>query len=280
MKFILKITITLSLLLISTHSYASHHDAFLEPYSKLLSKYVHPNTKNDIKGTGVNYLAWQSDPLHEKALNLLLNANLSEVDNKEKKMSFWANTYNFLTIDLIIKQGERETIHNLGGLISDPWNEFSWEIDSLEYTLGQIQHQTLRTLGEPRVHFALTCAAVSCPSLKNEPYWPKKIYSQLEERTALFLKNKKKGVSVHPSEESNPHIRPYNTFKASQIFQWFKAEFDQGKIEHFIGRYIPLENAKFDTYIKYDWSLNALKNKEPEERARSKKEPDVDSLYQ
>ncbi|MFT7434039.1 MAG: hypothetical protein ACI9TY_001684 [Alphaproteobacteria bacterium] len=280
MHFIFNIIVAIALLSVNIEAQASNKDDFLVPYAKLLSKYVHPSTKNGIKGTGVDYLGWQSDPLHAEALELLLSVNTSEVNTKEDKLSFWTNAYNLLTIDLIIKQGERETIHNLGGLVGDPWNEFSWVIDGLEYTLGQIHHQTLRLLGEPRVHFALTCAAVSCPDLKNEPYWPEKIYSQLENRTALFIKNKGKGAVAIIPKQGRSHIRKRHTFNASQMFQWFTNDFDSGQIKHFIGRYIPLERAEFGTYLNHDWALNALKGKEPEARERIKKEPDAEALYE
>tara|TARA_R110000868_G_scaffold218576_2_gene469338 strand:- start:263506 stop:264306 length:801 start_codon:yes stop_codon:yes gene_type:complete len=264
----------------SINAYAFPRYAFLDPYEQLLKKHVKPYEKNNIKGSGIDYLAWQSDPLHEKALELLLKTDISQINTKEEKISFWVNAYNLLTIDLIVKKGERESIHNLGGLVGDPWNEFSWVIDGLEYTLGQIHHQNLRLIGEPRIHFALTCAAVSCPDLKAEPYWSEKIYSQLEKQTDLFMKNTGKGAKIIQPEQGKSHIKKKRKFKVSQTFQWFKNDFDRGQIERFTARYVPLKGAEFDGYLTHDWTLNALKGREPEPRKYTTKEVDVDGIYE
>ena len=250
---------------------SEEQEAFLTPYTKLLSKYVAVQTKNNIKSTGINYLAWQSDPLHEEALSNLSKVAIQDITLKEEKISFWINVYNFLTIDLIIKQGEQKTIHNLGGLVGDPWNEFAWILDGLEFTLGQIHHQTLRLINEPRVHFTLTCAAVSCPDLKRTPYHTNKIYSQLEKQTKKFLKSKEKGVIIIEPKQGKSKIKKHKIFKISEMFQWFKSDFDGGSVERFISRYIDVDGAKFDGYIEHDWSLNALKNKEPKKREAKKK---------
>lgn len=236
---------------------------FLKPYAELLKAYVHPTTLEGIPTTGVNYLEWQSNPKHENAMELLEKTDLSQIKSKEEKISFWINAYNLLTIDLIIQKGEQESIHNLGGLVGDPWNEFSWVIDGLEITLSQINQQTLRNINEPRIHFTLTCAAISCPDLKNEPYWPKMIYTQLEKQTQKFLKNKEKGVKIIKAPKTSSNIRQQDKFKTSQIFQWFNNDFEHGSIERFVQRYVFLYGASQDGYLQHNWNLNALPNKKP-----------------
>lgn len=265
-----KIFTTLAILasLFTSNAFANKDETlekmpFLEPYTKLLQNYVQSTTLEGIPTTGINYLEWQSDPAHQEAMKLLKETNLSKIISKEEKISFWINAYNLLTIDLIIKKGEQESIHNLGGLVGDPWNEFSWVIDGLEITLSQITHQTLRNINEPRVNFALTCAAISCPDLKNKPYWPQLIYTQLEKQTRHFLTNKEKGVKIIKTPKTESNLRQVNKFKTSQIFQWFKNDFEHGNIERFIQRYVPLYGAQHDGYIIHNWKLNALEGKEP-----------------
>lgn len=237
---------------------------FLKPYTGLLEDYVKPHTKQGIQGMGINYKAWQKDPRHKKAMQLIKDSDLSKLTSKEEKISFWINAYNLLTIDLIVSKGETESIHNLGGLVGDPWNEFSWVVDGLETTLSQIHHQTLRNIGEPRVHFALTCAALSCPNLKTEPYWPQRIYTQLEKQTKRFLRNKHKGVKIIKAPQTTSRIQETDKFKVSQIFQWFQNDFEHGNIERFVQRYAFLYGAEFDGHLLHNWNLNALKDKEPQ----------------
>lgn len=265
-----KLFTTLTIITILQLSNAFAHNSetfekmpFLKPYSELLEKYVHPETLEGIPSTGVNYLGWQSDPKHKTAMKLLEKTNLSDIKSKEEKISFWINAYNLLTIDLIVTKGEQESIHNLGGLVGDPWNEFSWVIDGLEITLSQINHQTLRNINEPRVNFALTCAAISCPNLKNQPYWPQLIYTQLERQTREFLRNKEKGVKLIKSPKTDSNLRQTDKFKVSQIFQWFNNDFEHGNIERFVQRYVFLYGATHDGYLPYNWNLNALTGKKP-----------------
>jgi hypothetical protein len=266
-KFIYTLTI-LCVYLFTQTSVAANEEAylktpFLKPYEMLLNKHIHAYAKKNIQGTGVNYLEWQKDPLHNEAMALLESTDLSKLSSREEKISFWINAYNLLSIDLIVKSGEQDSVQNLGGLVGDPWNEFSWVIGDLETTLSQMHHQTLRSIGEPRVHFALTCAALSCPDLKPEPYWPELIYTQLERQTRNFLRNSQKGMKLIKSEKTSSRNQKVNKFKVSKIFQSFKNDFDHGDIIQFVQRYAFLYGAEFDGYMLDNWELNALEGKKP-----------------
>ena len=69
-------------------------------------------------------------------------------------------------------------------------------IDKNLFTLHQIEHEILRKYGDPRIHFAINCASLSCPDLHNEPFVAKKINSQLDNVTYDFLKNDTKGLRL------------------------------------------------------------------------------------
>lgn len=266
-KFIYNLMI-LSVCLFPMIAHASNEEIyqktpFLKPYATLLKQYVKPYKDKKIKGTGVNYLEWQKNPLHQEAITLLQKTDLSKLTSKEEQISFWINAYNLLSIDLIVKSGEQKSVQNLGGLVGDPWNEFSWVIGGLEITLSQMHHQTLRNIGEPRVHFALTCAALSCPDLKPEPYWPELIYTQLERQTRDFLRNNQKGIKLIKADKAATRSQKIDKFKVSKIFEWFKNDFDRGDIEQFVQRYVFLYGSQFDGYLLHNWDLNVLENKKP-----------------
>jgi len=227
--------------------HAGEANGYAADYGMLLSKYVQEGEKQGIKAMLVDYASWGKDPLHKMTLEALQQINPESLSGKEK-MAFWINAYNLLTIDLIIKTRETESIRNQGSLFKNVWKSHDWEINGKRYTLDEIEHQILRPMGDPRIHVAINCASLSCPDLRAEPYTAEKLETQLDEQTTLFLTNKTKGVSVTNSG-----------LKISEIFKWFAEDFGGEKgVEKFIHRHLPqTSDKKTDDYFDYNWSLNS-----------------------
>jgi hypothetical protein len=109
---------------------------------------------------------------------------------------------------------------------------------------------------EPRVHFAIVCASLSCPDLRREPYLGGGLDAQLAHATREFLANPTKGVEPAPEGR---------TAKVSSIFKWFAGDFGGADgVVRFIrsaadpglgSRLSRLETAGLG-YLPYDWSLN------------------------
>lgn len=215
---------------------------FLNLYDALLKEHIAPSRRQGIEYNGVNYDGWSKDKRHKQALNLILTTP------PENKMAYWINVYNFLTIDLIVKTGERETIRNLGGFLTSPWKHNTWRINGEEYTLHQIEHDILRPMGEARIHFAINCAAISCPDLRSEAYRNEQLETQLTEQTLLTLKNKSKGLK-----------RENNTVYVSKIFDWFAEDFKNGDVKAWLAEHKALESSYNLEYMPYNWSLNTTK---------------------
>ena len=221
-------------------------DAYIDDYGTLLAKYVKVGNKQSIKAALVDYQSWGQDPLHKKALSALQQDNPKKRSGKDK-MAFWINAYNLLTIDLIIKTGEKESIKNQGTLFKNVWKSHDWDIHGQRYTLDEIEHQILRPMGDPRIHVAINCASLSCPDLYAKPYLAKKLDAQLDQQTKLLLDNATKGFVVN------------NTgITLSKIFKWFAEDFgDEAGVRKFIGHYLPKTNGKaIDGYLDYNWNLN------------------------
>lgn len=224
----------------SNNSYAS------SAYGKLLEKYTSQDVKKNIKSTLVDYEKWRRDPLHNKALGNLISTNPKTLSGASK-MAFWINSYNLLTIDLIVKNKEQKSIKNLGSLFKNPWKSHSWKIYGKKYTLDEIEHKILRPLNDPRIHMAINCASLSCPDLLNEPYDAKKLDEQLNKQTRLFLENDTKGLYLGKDET-----------KKSLIFKWFSKDFGGKKmINIFIKKHSNKNLKPNNTYFKYNWSLNS-----------------------
>lgn len=215
---------------------------FLNLYDGLLKAHVRPAEKDGIAYSGVDYAAWRNDIHHKQALAHLLAA--PPVETKD----YWINAYNFLTIDLIVRTGEKESIKNLGSTFQSAWRKYSWDIGGETYTLDQIEHEILRPMGDPRIHFAINCASVSCPDLKSEVYHAGKLDTQLDEQVRLTLANTGKGLRQNGQ-----------TVYVSKIFDWFADDFKNGNVRDWLLDYTTLELPFTLKFMDYDWSLNTVK---------------------
>lgn len=168
-----------------------------------------------------------------------INSNWS---NNEKK-AFWINAYNAFTIELIIKNWPVKSIKD----INKPWDEKFITINNVNYSLNHIEHQILRKMGDPRIHFGIVCASYSCPILLNEAYEAKTLDGQLKAQAIAFVNDSKRNV-----------IKT-NEVQISKLFSWFKSDFTvSGSLINFLNQYSKVkinENAKI-SYLEYNWSLN------------------------
>lgn len=220
------------------------YPSFLSMYDGLLESHVSQATRNVIVFNGVDYDAWSKDPRHGDAFSILTKLDPNNLAGKEK-MAFWMNTYNFLTIHLIIENQERESILNLGSLFSNPWKKHSWRIGGESISLHDIEHRILRKLGDARIHFAINCASVSCPDLRRESYKVASLDQQLEDQVRKTLANQGKGLRMDKG-----------TLHLSKIFDWYRQDFQNKDIRGWIREYVPVDTDADIKFMEYDWSLN------------------------
>ncbi len=212
-----------------------------EKFDKLLKKYV--------SETGfVDYKGFKNDPLFKEYLNELSNHPPQPNWTKNEKLAYWINAYNAFTIQLIIDNYPVKSIKEIGGTFGSPWDIEFIQIGGRTYNLNQIEHEILRKqFNEPRIHFAIVCASVSCPKLRNEAYVPEKLNDQLNDQVKEFI------------NDSSKNIISENSVKLSQIFNWFKSDFTKkGSLIDFLNRYSKVKispKAKI-SYLKYNWNLN------------------------
>ncbi len=226
---------------------ANAAENFATLYDGLLKDYVSTGKKQSINANLVNYQAWGNDARHNKALSAL--QTLKVPASRSEKLVYWMNAYNFLTIDLITREKETDSIRNLGSVLKNPWKKFKWALHGKEYTLDAIEHKILRKMNEPRIHMAINCASLSCPDLRAEAYSADKLESQLKEQTELLLKDTTKGMVLTGKD-----------IKLSKIFDWFDEDFGNEKeLVAFLRQYnanVPAD-AEVDGYLKYNWKLNS-----------------------
>ena len=210
----------------------------------------------------MDYKAWkQRDlPALENYLAGISKTDPAKLGSREERIAFWINTYNALTIQGIIEfyplKSIKDKVSRLFGY--NIWDDYKITIAGEEYSLNRIEHKVLRPMGEPRIHFALVCASISCPELRREAFTGKDLDTQLAEEAKDFLDD--------PSRNRIDVAK--GKVQLSKIFSWFEKDFggSDEKVLRFIAPYRPeeerarLEAGDLDVdYLEYDWGLNEQK---------------------
>ncbi len=167
----------------------------------------------------------------------------NEKTSRAYNLSYWINAYNAFTIDLILRNYPIKSIKD----IKDPWEQRLWKLGEKWYNLNDIEHQILRKMNEPRIHFAIVCASYSCPKLLNEAFTPEKLEVQLTKSTSDFL------------NDSERNTISENSLELSKIFQWFAKDFKQnGTLIDFLNKYsdIKISSKAKKSFKDYNWDLN------------------------
>ncbi len=196
----------------------------------------------------VNYKAFINDKeKFEQYLSIIKNSHPNKQWPKDEQMAYWINAYNAFTVKLILDNWPVKNIKNIGGAKS-PWDIEFIKIKDKTYTLNAIEHKILRKdFNDPRIHFAVNCASISCPKLLNEAYTAEKLDQQLTARAKDFINR----TSKNSIQQDKIII--------SKIFKWYKEDFTQnGTLIDYINQYSNIQinkNAKIE-YKEYNWSLN------------------------
>ncbi len=169
--------------------------------------------------------------------------------DKQKQLAYLINLYNAATLDLVIDNYPLGSIKDIG----KPWDKKIVNLHGYTISLNQLEHEVIRkNYKEPRIHFALVCAAKGCPVLISDAYTGDKLESQLEGSTKAFLSASDK----NKIDDANQVI------VVSPIFDWFADDFSvkSGSVVAFIAPYYSKNPEDLKSYqikyTNYDWSLN------------------------
>lgn len=208
-----------------------------ESWGALLAKYVSPSGK-------VNYKGFKADKTALTAYLQALSDNPPQGTwSRAEKMAYWINAYNAFTIELICENYPLGSILKLDG--GKTWDVKRIKLGGKPYSLNQIENEILRPqFKDARIHFAINCAAKSCPPLLNKAWTAANLEETLEKRCRQFVNDSR-----------------FNTLGAdkavlSKIFDWYAADF--GDLKTFINQYAVTKlnaNASL-AFQEYDWDLN------------------------
>ena len=224
-------------------------------FDRLLGTYV------DSRGM-VDYAAWTASRADRRALEQYLRqlgcVSLGKAASRQAKLAYWINVYNALTIHGILREYPTRSIRNHTARLwgYNIWKELLLWVDGKRYSLEQIEHEVLRKLGEPRIHFAIVCASIGCPKLKNEAYTARGLESQLAAAARDFFADAAK-FRVDAAAK---------TLYVSPILKWFATDFGTTQAQQLrtISPYLPSATARrvaadrsvSVSYLGYDWSIN------------------------
>jgi hypothetical protein len=224
-------------------------------FDQVLARYV------DEQGN-VDYAALKarSDSVLAPFLQQLATTDPSGL-NRDARLAFWINAYNAYTLKLIVDHYPVENIWAVTPGPAEPKDDSPFALDvgpvaDTVRTLDEIEHEIIRTrFDEPRIHFALVCAAMSCPRLRREAYTGPRLDEQLDEQAHAFFHN----------SERNRIPADAETIALSRILKWYGEDFgsSEADLQRFIAPYFEgtvrsrLEDAAYEvTFLSYDWTLN------------------------
>jgi len=182
-----------------------------------------------------------------------------ETLGRDERLAFLINAYNAFTLRLIL---DHYPIDSIKDIPSDQrWDAKRWAVSGGTYSLNQIEHELIRPkFAEPRVHFALVCAAVGCPPLRAESYTGVRLEEQLTDQTRY--------VHTHPRwfrlNEATGEVG------LTALYDWYGGDFTQraSSVTDFAAQYSPelvrLINAGKEprvTFLDYSWKLNSAANR-------------------
>ncbi|WPJ95815.1 DUF547 domain-containing protein [Coraliomargarita algicola] len=214
-------------------------------YAVLLQKYV--------QADGVSYQAWADNAKDVKALDLVLSnwsqVNVAQLAPEEQK-AFYINLYNAAMLQAVLQRYPIDSVKDIGLIPFSIFRKNYIKQGDRNLSLDDIEKGILlQQFPDPRIHFAVNCASVSCPPLRQEPYRAELLNAQLEEQARLFAASDR-AARVDSRKQRTAY---------SELFNWYASDFGVDNPALFLNRYrsdaLPPQYEV--TWIDYDWSLNS-----------------------
>ena len=244
--------VTVLLLLLARPGAAAEFDQTHAGFARVLSAHV--------TDAGVAYARLKNNP---GELDGYL-AQIAAVDPAEfatwersDRLALLLNLYNAETLRLIREEYPVKSIRSLGTLPGAAWRRLVVRFGGQIMSLSHLENEVIRKeYGEPRIHFALVCAARGCPPLRAEPYLGARLTKQLDDQARRFL----------ATPEKNRFDAATGVLWLSPIFKWYEPDFTgaAGSLKSYVVPFLAPDVAQSlksapsvkIRFTNYDWSLN------------------------
>jgi hypothetical protein len=216
-------------------------------FDRLLSQHV--------DGDGlVDYASLNAQAAELDAYIARLEAAPFEELGRDERLALLINAYNAFTLRLILDHYPTESIRDIPD--KQRWDAVRWSVAGGVYSLSQIEHELVRpNFREPRIHFALVCAAIGCPPLRTEAYEGARLEEQLAGQTSF----------THDNDRWVRYERGADALQLTSLYDWYGDDFKQvaGSVIEFVAAQRPDLAADLEAghepkirFLSYDWSLN------------------------
>lgn len=223
---------------------------------RFLGKYVRQDAQ------GINRVAYADVTATDRKslqtyLEHLEQTNISAL-TRDQQLAFWINMYNAETIEIILDNYPVSSIREIndGFLSFGPWDRPVATVDGQTVTLNDIEHRIIRPVfKEPRIHYALNCAAAGCPNLMDRSWRAATLDHDLDAAERAYVNNFR-GVRVAPN----------GGVTLSKIYIWFQEDFGANETE-VLQRLQRVAKPELSAALArrsgsiryaYDWSLNEV----------------------
>jgi hypothetical protein len=171
--------------------------------------------------------------------------------NKYERFAFWLNAYNLLTLKAVLD--DLEVNPKWKGNLS-LYSKFRFfilkkhRIAKRNVSLHYLENKILRKeFKDPRIHFAINCASLSCPVIPDTLFTGENLEEYLSKLTQNFMNSEE--VTINQQNK---------IIYLNRIFKWYKKDFQPNLLD-FISKYRdidPKEDFKIK-FLKYDWRINS-----------------------
>jgi len=202
----------------------------------------------------VDYPAFAGSQRFSQHLTRLRRARFTQDTTREQRMAFLANAYNALAIAAVLDGYSPASLIGRGRFFL----RVRYPVGGEEITLWDLERHRLLPLGDPRVHFAIVCASLSCPKLASEALLPDRLEQQLERSARRFVND--------PAR--NRFDREKREAQLAAIFERYTEDFAEaaGSVEAYVARYVDdprlaqdLAEGRYRVrFLDDDWSLNGI----------------------
>ena len=190
--------------------------------------------------------------------------------DRQTQLAFWINAYNACMLKQVIEHYPMEqgafrrlaigsTPGRAGSVrdISGVFKRNHCRVAGASRSQDDIEHGILRPMGDARIHFAINCAARSCPVLAAEAYVPERVDQQLDAAVRRFVANDTQLWIV---------VGDRPALQVNKILDWYSKDFGGSDgVKQFFARYLSPDAATYiqraDVQLRffdYDWTLNDL----------------------
>jgi hypothetical protein len=232
-----------ALLLIVASASLGRADAWNESFTRLLAKYMTPQ--------GVRYAAWHENNADraELAKVVVAIAKQKAAGSQDEKLAFYLNAYNANILNQVLENYPVKSVRDIAALYG-VFTQQRITVAGEKMSFNHLEKDIIHGFNEPRMHFALNCASISCPPLRPQAYTGEALSAELDQQTAAFLNHDPHGVKTSDDGKKAD---------VSKIFDWNSSDFQAaGGVAGFINKYRqpPLAPDARISYMTYDWSLN------------------------